>query len=203
MASWPAALAPGWRRYGRPAALIAAKVWASQRVDLTISLACTAVWPGALGVGISRGVRLLIAARMARSVARGAEEEEEEGSSDDDEDAGPAGSSGSGSSRRRAAEPAGPAGQANGVPASSPAKRSGAPARPHKPAPKGLGGMGLPAMLLPVVPPGALACCSVQPVGLPLMLVGQSAARAPLYAARGDRLVRGLVGLAASFLLCR
>jgi hypothetical protein len=38
---------------------------------------------------------------------------------------------------------------------------------------------------------------------MPLMLVGQSAARAPLYAARCNRLVRGLAGLAASLLLCR
>lgn len=36
-----------------------------------------------------------------------------------------------------------------------------------------------------------------------MMFIGQSAARAPLYAAKGDRLKRGLLGLVATFLLCR
>lgn len=49
---------------------------------------------------------------------------------------------------------------------------------------------------------GALPTCP-QPIGLPMMLVGQSAARAPMYAMKGDRLVRGLLGLAATFLVCR
>lgn len=68
-------------------------------------------------------------------------------------------------------------------------------------APKGLGS-GLPALPLPRIPPGGLPSCSLQ-AQTPFMLVGQSAARAPMLAMKGDRLVRGLAGLAATFLLCR
>lgn len=54
----------------------------------------------------------------------------------------------------------------------------------------------------PATPPPRPASAP-QPLGLPMMLVGQSAARAPMYAMRGDRLLRGLIELAATFLVCR
>lgn len=88
-------------------------------------------------------------------------------------------------------------GAATGTPRAAPRRK-----RQLGPLPRGLGTA--PPLPLPPLPPGALADCSVQPIGLPMMLVGQSAARAPLYASRGaNRLVRGLLGLAASFLLTR
>ncbi|GAB4816593.1 hypothetical protein N2152v2_003639 [Parachlorella kessleri] len=44
---------------------------------------------------------------------------------------------------------------------------------------------------------------STRPVGLPLNFLAQTAARGPLYRLQGDRLLRGLIGLAATVLLCR
>lgn len=187
-----------YRDVGRPASLILCRLWASQRLDLALSLALQAAVPGGMGVALSRVVRLAVAAKIASSVqshrkptavatpdgedSDGEEEEDSDGRAND------------------AAPP--PAGPTAGAPSRGTSRRS------HLPAPKGLGlGGGLPrgggGMILPAVPPGGLACCSVQPIGLPLMLTGQAAARAPMYAMHGDRLVRGLAGLAATLLLCR
>lgn len=44
---------------------------------------------------------------------------------------------------------------------------------------------------------------STQPLGLPLKLLGQAAARGPMYRYQGNRLLRGVLGLAATLLLCR
>ena len=114
--------------------------------------------PGALGVGLSRGVRLIVAARIARSAqqhkkraaSNGGGGDEEEGEEDEDEGPAKDGSRSSGISKRDqlAAAPAGP----------SAARRKKAQA-PPRPAPKGLGGLGLPAVPLP---PLLLPDCSTQ-----------------------------------------
>ncbi|KAL4434295.1 hypothetical protein ABPG75_000736 [Micractinium tetrahymenae] len=198
-----AQLAQGWQEVGRPAVNIAAKTFFAARLDLALAVGLSSVAPGGLGLALSRGLRLLVAARVARSQRAAAAAADDEDSDDDDaEEFCSAGGSSTGmartaTSKRLSSRP-------EDAPAAPPA---GPPAGPRRrrqlgPLPKGLGS--LPPLPLPPVPPGALAECSVQPIGLPMMLVGQSAARAPLYASRGaDRLTRGLLGLAASFLLTR
>ena len=49
-------------------ARVAIKLWASQRLDLAVAIAMQALVPAPAGLGIalSRGVRLLVAARAAR-----------------------------------------------------------------------------------------------------------------------------------------
>ncbi|KAL4424955.1 hypothetical protein ABPG77_009684 [Micractinium sp. CCAP 211/92] len=204
-------LAQGWQDVGRPAFNLAAKTFFAARLDLALAVGLSSVAPGGLGLALSRGVRLLVAARVARSheAARSAAAVDE-GS---DEDEAIEGSSSNSSSSRRAtsrrawptagsdSQQAGAAGSGAGSPeASRPFGRRRK--RALGPLPKGLGTA--PPLPIPALPPGALSECSVQPLGLPMMLVGQSAARAPMYASRGvDRLTRGLLGLAASFLLTR
>eukprot|EP00887_Chlorella_sp_A99_P000607 scaffold5.g607.t1 len=129
-------------------------------------------------------LRLFLVARATRQAQQQAEAEAEE-----DEEAAPA--------ERAALPPAtGPAPKQ--PPAAKPTKPRGEARRPPRAV------KGLPPLPLPPLPPsGGSGCCSTQPVGLPMMLVGQSAARAPLYAWGGrSRLLRGLGGLAAMALLC-
>lgn len=173
----------------RPLASTVVRLWASHRLDIVVVTTCKALVPGGGGAVLGNVARMLVAARIAHSLRQHRKRSavaSSEGSEEDEEDGGDA----------SAAPLAG---------AASPGSRRRPP-----PAPKGLGGGGLPfcgdggGMILPAVPPGGLGCCSVQPMGLPMMLVGQSAARAPLYALRSpNRLARGLAGLAATLLLCR
>ena len=181
--TWQAKLGRGWRQVGRPARDTLIRVWAVQRVDLCIYCVTTAVVPGGLGVALSRGLRLLLAARLAKRAHLGqqADGEEEEGREVEEARA----------LQPAAAPPAGPAA------ASSPARA----ARRVRTLPTV---KGLPPLPLPRIPPGSITECSVQPVGLPMLLIGQSAARAPMYAGgSGNRLVRGLAGIAAYLLLSR
>lgn len=186
----PSAMVPlhvGWRSYGQPVLGVALKLWASQRLDVAVAITCTTLWPavgGAVGVAVARVARVLVASRAARSAER----------------------------RRKAGGSIEESEDKEEVEAAAPLRGTGSAREGRVPqAPKGMAGMGLPParpptlppVVLPPVPPGGLAACSAQSVGLPMMLVGQSAARAPLYAVRVDRLRRGLAGLAATLLLCR
>jgi len=137
------ALARGWREAGRPALQVALKAFFAQRLDLALAVGMQAVAPGGLGVALSRGLRLVVAARVARSVGAG-------GSKAGD----PIDSTGAGQGATGGEETAG----CNKSPAAG--RRNGAAALA---VPKGLGSM--PPLPLPRIPPGGLASCSVQPIG--------------------------------------
>lgn len=131
-------------------------------------LAVQTLVPGALGVGLSRGVRLLVATRVARSAQQhhkrkagrsggsGSDsEDDEEGQEDGGPAAGTSGRGASGSSSTRGRQQQGEGGQ----PHFGPPKSTSKPSKPPRPAPKGLGGLGLPAVPLPpLLPPD----CSTQ-----------------------------------------
>lgn len=205
-----AQLSQGWQEVGRPAVNFAAKTFFAARLDLALAVGMSSVAPGGLGVALSRVLRLLVAARVARSqhgAGRAAAEDE-----DSDEGEAMGGgcltSGGSAGAAQRAAESGQRAGTTSSpAPGAAGSPQPGPPAGPRRkrrlgPLPRGLGTAA--PLPLPPLPPGALAECSVQPIGLPMMLVGQSAARAPMYASRGaNRLMRGLLGLAATFLFTR
>ena len=79
------ALGQSWQAAGRPLTGIAAKLWASQRLDMAIAITVQALVPSPhwLGVALSRGVRLLVAVRVARGSGRKGDMAEE---GDEEED---------------------------------------------------------------------------------------------------------------------
>lgn len=145
--------------------------------------------PGGLTVALSRVARLVVAARVARSVRHTQAAEADVVVGGGSEDGGWEGSGQGG------APP--PAGPTNGA-----ADAGGRPRPSQRPPPKGMGGGGLPPVLLPLQPPGSLACCSALPCDLRLVeaaaLYGISTA-----CPDADRLSGCGLLLAAGLLLCR
>jgi hypothetical protein len=69
------AFAHGWREVGKPVTNVALRCFFAQRLDLAIAIACSSlVTPAGLGLVITRGVRLIVAAQVARG-PRQAEQE--------------------------------------------------------------------------------------------------------------------------------
>lgn len=135
------AISRGWQQLGRPVVAVAARVYFSQRLDLALALTLQAVVPGppGLGVALGRVARLVIAARVARRSQQrtgdDAAEAEESGKPD--------------------------RGGQGGAPPAAAAGPQRLPRSLRKPgqAPKGLGGgLGMPPVVLPAIPPGEALC---------------------------------------------
>jgi hypothetical protein len=135
------ALGQSWQAAGRPLTGIAAKLWASQRLDMAIAITVQALVPSPhwLGVALSRGVRLLVAVRVARGSGRKGDVAEE---GDEEEDSSSSSSSGGKakqcevSGRQAAAKGAKPLNRPSRLaPQSPPPQQQRLPPRP---VPKGL-----------------------------------------------------------------